>query len=145
MKPHPNDLYSYRVQWSEEDREFVGLCTEFPSLSWLAESQEKALRGIRKVIDDVIADMKHNNELIPEPLSMKTFSGKFMVRVLPEVHRMLAFSAAEEGVSLNRFISAKLSCKDVAPHHTYSAVGELSPEYVSTSGTSRTKPSSHKN
>ena len=40
MKPHQNDLYSYRVQWSEEDREFVGLCTEFPSLSWLAESQE---------------------------------------------------------------------------------------------------------
>ena len=28
-------LYTYRVLWSEEDAEFVGLCAEFPSLSWL--------------------------------------------------------------------------------------------------------------
>ncbi len=27
--------YAYRVIWSEEDQEFVGLCAEFPSLSWL--------------------------------------------------------------------------------------------------------------
>jgi predicted HicB family RNase H-like nuclease len=32
-----------------------------------------------------------------------------MVRVPPEVHRDLALKAAEEGVSLNRIVSAKLS------------------------------------
>lgn len=31
-----NDNYTYRVQWSEDDEEYVGLCAEFPSLSWLA-------------------------------------------------------------------------------------------------------------
>ena len=34
---------------------------------------------------------------------------KFMVRVLPEVHRKLAVEAAEEDVSLNRLVNAKLS------------------------------------
>ena len=34
------DKYTYRVTWSEEDQEYVGLCLEFPSLSWLAETQE---------------------------------------------------------------------------------------------------------
>ncbi|MCP4549159.1 MAG: toxin-antitoxin system HicB family antitoxin, partial [bacterium] len=37
------------------------------------------------------------------------FSGKFMVRVPPEVHRRLAIQAAEAGISLNRLASARLS------------------------------------
>ena len=28
------DHYAYRVTWSPGDGEFVGLCAEFPSLSW---------------------------------------------------------------------------------------------------------------
>lgn len=31
--------YTYRVIWSEEDQEFIGLCAEFPSLSHLDEDQ----------------------------------------------------------------------------------------------------------
>ena len=31
-----NDRYTYRVTWSEEDTEYVGLCAEFASLSGLA-------------------------------------------------------------------------------------------------------------
>jgi len=104
-----DDRYTYRVTWSEEDHEYVGLCAEFPSLSWLARTPEAALKGIRKVIADVVKDMRKNNEPIPEPLATKGFSGKFMVRVPPEVHRNLAIKAAEAGVSLNRLASSKLS------------------------------------
>ncbi len=104
-----DDKYTYRVTWSEEDGEYVGLCAEFPSLSWLADSPEAALKGIRKVVADVVTDMSERGESIPEPLSTKHYSGKFMVRVPPEVHRELAIQAAEAGVSLNRLASAKLS------------------------------------
>ncbi|MCD4655305.1 type II toxin-antitoxin system HicB family antitoxin [bacterium] len=104
-----NDHFTYRVTWSDDDNEYVGLCVEFPSLSWLAETPESALKGIREVIADVVKDMNANNELIPEPLSVKHYSGKFMVRVPPEVHRTLAMKAAEAGVSLNRLASSKLS------------------------------------
>ncbi|MBA7626028.1 hypothetical protein ES703_33462 [subsurface metagenome] len=45
----------------------------------------------------------------PQPLSCKNFSGKFVVRIPPEVHRSLATQAEEEGISLNRLVSAKLS------------------------------------
>ncbi len=104
-----NDRYTYRVTWSEEDKEHVGLCAEFPSLSWLASSPEGALRGIRAVVADAIKDLRANGEPIPNPLSARHFSGKFMIRVPPEIHRRLAVEAAEEGVSLNRLASAKLS------------------------------------
>jgi len=36
--------YTYRVTWSPEDGEHVGLCAELPSLSWLAKTPEAALK-----------------------------------------------------------------------------------------------------
>ena len=104
-----NDKYTYRVTWSEGDAEYVGLCAEFPSLSWLAHTPEAALKGIRKLVNEVITDMITNGEPVPEPIATRHFSGKFMVRVPPDVHRQLALEAAEAGVSLNRLASAKLS------------------------------------
>jgi predicted HicB family RNase H-like nuclease len=104
-----NDHYTYRVTWSEEDKEYIGLCIEFPSLSWLAKTPETALKGIRETVSDVIEDIKKSGEEIPVPIANKHFSGKFMVRVPPEVHRHLALEAAEAGVSLNRIASAKLT------------------------------------
>jgi predicted HicB family RNase H-like nuclease len=103
------DRYSYRVIWSEDDSQCVGLCAEFPSLSWLAPTPEKALRGIHKMVADVVKDMKANGESIPKPLCSRRYSGKFMVRVPPELHRQLALKAAEEDISLNRLVSSKLS------------------------------------
>ena len=104
-----NDHYTYRVTWSADDNEYVGLCAEFPSLSWLADSQEAALKGIRNIVAEVIHDMEGNNEKVPEPIAIKNYSGKFMVRVPPEIHRALALKAAEAGVSINRLASSKLS------------------------------------
>ena len=103
------DRYTYRVTWSELDEEYVGLCAEFPSLSWLEPTPEKALSGIRKLVGSILLDMKEQKESVPEPLAMREFSGKFVVRVPPETHRLLAIQAAESGVSLNRLVSSKLS------------------------------------
>ena len=104
-----NDRYTYRVTWSEDDNEYVGLCVEFPSLSWLALSPEAALKGIRKLVADVVKDMDASGETVPGPLACRSYSGKFMVRLPPEVHRKLAVQAAESGISLNRIASSKLS------------------------------------
>ncbi|MCB8976749.1 MAG: type II toxin-antitoxin system HicB family antitoxin [Ardenticatenaceae bacterium] len=106
------DRYTYRVTWSEEDEEYVGLCAEFPSLSWLDGTPEAALNGIRQVVADVVADLTDNGEEIPEPIALKQYSGKFLVRIPPELHRRLALEAAEAGVSLNRLASSKLAQPD---------------------------------
>ena len=103
------DKYTYRVTWSEEDGEYVGLCAEFPSLSWLADTPEAALAGIRDTVRQVIKDIQATGEVIPEPLATRKYSGKFIVRVPPDVHRKLKIQAAESKVSFNRLISAKLS------------------------------------
>jgi predicted HicB family RNase H-like nuclease len=101
--------YSYRVSWSAEDGEFVATCIEFPSLSWLASDDVEALRGIKKLVAQVIADMRRNGEEVPPALADQPFSGKFMVRTTAELHRRLAMEAAEAKVSLNRYINLKLA------------------------------------
>jgi len=103
------DRYTYRVTWSEEDQEYVGLCAEFPSMSWLEAAPEAALCGIRVLVKKAVANLKRNDEPVPEPISARSFSGKFVVRVPPETHRMLAIQAAESGISLNRLVSSKLA------------------------------------
>ncbi len=103
------DHYTYRVTWSPEDGEYVGLCAEFPSLNWLAATAEEAFSGIRRVVREVIEDMHANAETPPAPLADRAYSGRFLVRVPPEIHRALVLRAAEEGVSLNRLVSARLA------------------------------------
>ena len=103
------DHYTYRVTWSPEDGEYVGLCAEFPSLSWLAATAQEAFSGIRALVHDVLSDMHANAEAPPAPLADRAYSGKFLVRVPPETHRALVLRAAEEGVSLNRLVSARLA------------------------------------
>ncbi len=103
------DHYTYRVTWSVEDDEYIGICVEFPSLSWLASSPDEAFSGIRQLVSDCLSDMRSTGETPPEPIADRSYSGRFMVRVPSEVHRALALRAAEEGVSLNRLVSARLA------------------------------------
>jgi predicted HicB family RNase H-like nuclease len=109
MKTLKNDHYTYRVTWSEEDSEYVGLCAEFSSLSWLAKTPEDALKGIRHVVAEVFQDMLASGEEPPKALASRRFSGNFMVRIPPDTHRKLAVEAAENGISLNRLASMKLT------------------------------------
>ena len=57
----------------------------------------------------MVTDMQASGESVPEPLAEKRYSGEFRVRIPPQLHRALALTAAEEGVSLNRLASAKLA------------------------------------
>jgi predicted HicB family RNase H-like nuclease len=109
MKTVENDYYTYRVIWSAEDQAHVALCSEFPGLSWLASTPESALRGIRHTVAAAVEDLRAEGEPVPEPFAVRNYSGKFMVRIPPAMHRHLAMEAAEEQVSLNRLVSSRLA------------------------------------
>jgi predicted HicB family RNase H-like nuclease len=101
--------YTYRVTWSPEDGEYVGTCVELPSVSWLAGDAASALTGIGRVVADVAADMAASGEELPQPFSERAFSGKFQVRVSPDLHRRLTTRAAEQKLSLNRYVEERLA------------------------------------
>ncbi len=102
------DKYTYRIEWSEEDKTHVARCLEFPSLAAHGETVEGALKEIEIAVSATIKWMQEEDEQIPEPLGMKKFKGHITLRVPPEVHRNLAIRSAEEGVSINQFVLARL-------------------------------------
>ncbi len=60
--------YQYEAQWSDEDGQFVGLATEFPSLSFLAPTPYEALAGIKSLVGYVLRDMTQTGEVPPAPV-----------------------------------------------------------------------------
>lgn len=57
---------SYRVFFSDEDDEWVGICEPFgPRLSHLAATPEEALAGIRALVAEVIDDLRAEGKPMP--------------------------------------------------------------------------------
>jgi hypothetical protein len=61
--------YRFHALWSGEDLEYVGVCEEFPSLSWLAKTRTAALHGIRKLISGITKGGRGPGRRLPPPLA----------------------------------------------------------------------------
>lgn len=104
-----DDRYTYREEWSEDDGVYIARCLEFPSLLAHGASPEDALAELRLVVASVVLDMTDANEVLPEPLGAKSYSGKLVLRLPKDLHRGIAIRAAEEGVSLNQYLLSRLA------------------------------------
>lgn len=108
------DRYTYRILWSAKDQEFIATVVEFPSLSWIADTRTKALNGLTSVVEQVLTDMLEQGEAIPAPWDERTFSGKFNLRLGPDLHKKVALDAAEHNESMNTYVMKKLGLLDNA-------------------------------
>ena len=102
------DHYTYRLAWSAKDTEFIATVVEFPSLSWIADSREGALTGLTSVVEEVLKDLLAEGEEIPAPWDERTFSGKFNLRLGPDLHKKVALEAAERHESMNTYVMKQL-------------------------------------
>lgn len=64
LEPSIIERYNYCVRWSEEDQEYVGTCSKYPSLSWLSKNPGEAFNGIVKIVVEVEKDIKNSNPSI---------------------------------------------------------------------------------
>jgi predicted HicB family RNase H-like nuclease len=106
------DHYTYRIAWSAADNEYVATAVEFPSLTWLDSTREKALSGLTSVIEEVLRDMIEQGEDIPVPWDEREFSGKFNLRLGADLHKKIALEAAERRESMNTYVMKKLSSNE---------------------------------
>jgi predicted HicB family RNase H-like nuclease len=104
----PED-YAYSVMWSEADQAYIGRVVEFASLAAHGASPPAALQEIMEVVRYVLEDLAESGEEMPPPLSKRPFSGRLHLRMPEDLHRTLALEAAQQHVSLNQWITLKLS------------------------------------
>jgi predicted HicB family RNase H-like nuclease len=103
------EKYEYKVFWSEEDNAYIGLVSEFCSLSAHGETAELALREIKFVVDAAIEWLQEESKQAPQPFSTRKYSGKLNIRIPRELHKELVSESAQQGISLNQLIVYKLS------------------------------------
>ena len=58
MTFQPKSSYNYHVEFNEVDKTFIGTVKEFPSLSWIEDSESAALKGIMELVDSVVTDLE---------------------------------------------------------------------------------------
>jgi predicted HicB family RNase H-like nuclease len=102
------DHYTYRVTWSEEEQQFLGLCSEMPSLSAFADDRFEAMKQIIEVVKTSVAWIMEEGQEAPQPIATGTYKGNFSVRTTPEKHREIVLAAAESHVSMNQYVLSKL-------------------------------------
>jgi len=105
LGPHS---YLKVVEWSDEDGCFVGSAPALVGQCCHGESEEDVLRQLQIIVAEVIALKRKYGDPIPPASAGKKYSGKFIVRVTPELHQQAALKAFARGESLNEFVVAAL-------------------------------------
>ena len=102
--------YTKFVEWSDEDKVFIGRCPEIMAGGVHGHDEAKVYAELCQSVEEWVETVAADGHELPEPLAAKKFSGKFVLRVEPALHRRLAAKALAAGESLNTFCADAL-CK----------------------------------
>ena len=100
--------YTKFVEWSEEDGVFVGRCPGLFHGGVHGRDEAAVYKDLCAAVEEWIELLNKDGTPLPETLDAKKFSGKFVVRVEPALHRRIAAKAQAAGESLNTYIERAL-------------------------------------
>jgi len=97
------DRYLKIVEWSEEDKCYVGSVPGFIGPCCHGDKEEEVYKKLCTILDEWI--QIHAREKIPLPADtvQKEYSGKFILRLGKEWHKVLAIKAMQANESINQF------------------------------------------
>jgi predicted HicB family RNase H-like nuclease len=101
--------YAKFVEWSEEDSCFVGRCPEIMGGGVHGADEARVYAELCQAVEEMLELIHADGLELPAPLGAKKFSGKFVLRVEPALHRRLAAKALAAGESLNVYCSKTLA------------------------------------
>jgi predicted HicB family RNase H-like nuclease len=103
-----SDNYIKLVEWSVEDNCYVGSCPGFIGPCCHGKDESKVYKELCTIVEEWIEIHQKENIPLPESVTNKSFSGKFVIRVGKELHKALAINAIRSGDSLNNFCKSLL-------------------------------------
>jgi len=101
--------YPRLIEWSAEDDVFVGSAPPLLGQCCHGHTEAEVATQLAAIVDDLVADVLDGKMAVPAPPEGKIFSGKFLVRITPELHRRAALQALARGESLNQFVAEAIS------------------------------------
>jgi predicted HicB family RNase H-like nuclease len=106
-----SDAYLKIVEWSEEDNCYVGSAPPLIGPCCHGDDEANVYRQLCLIVDEWIQIHEEDGRVLPESMLQpdKKYSGKFMLRVDPQLHKALVIHSVQEGKSLNAYVAEKLS------------------------------------
>ena len=96
--------YAKFGEWSDEDECFIGRCPELMGGGVHGSDEAKVYAELCEAVEEWIELLHTDGKALPDPIGeAKKFSGKFLLRVEPALHRRLAAKAIAAGESLNSY------------------------------------------
>lgn len=95
--------YTKFVEWSDEDQCFIGRCPEIMAGGVHGRDEARVYAELCQAVEEMVELIHADGHALPVPLGKKEFSGKFVLRVEPAMHRRLAAKALAAGESLNSY------------------------------------------
>jgi predicted RNase H-like HicB family nuclease len=93
--------YQVNIAFDPRDKIYVARVPELENCHTHGATPEEALGNAKEAIELWIETAEKRRKPVPEPTSRKTFSGKFVLRMSPELHALLAKQALQSGKSMN--------------------------------------------
>ena len=100
--------YAKFVDWSEADKFFVGQCPALFGGGVHGHDEAKVYAELCEAVAEWIELLHQDDVPLPEPEDGRKYSGKFVVRLEPVLHRRVAAKAHAAGESLNQYVARVL-------------------------------------
>ena len=100
--------YMKVIEWSDEDGCFIGSAPPLIGQCCHGDTEEGVFRQLGIIVSEWIEEMKKEGQTPPEASAGKDYSGKFLVRVSPEIHRAATIRAMQARQSLNAFVESAI-------------------------------------
>jgi len=97
------------VEWSAEDRCYVGSAPPLIGQSCHGASEAEVLTQLQTIVEEWVETLIEEGKPLPASTANRKFSGKFVVRLSPEIHRKVALKAMARGDSLNQYVAETLA------------------------------------
>ena len=97
------------VEWSDEDNCFVGRCPGLFHGGCHGDDEAAVYRELCQIAEEWVEILEGDGKPLPPPTAGKSYSGKFVVRVSPDLHQRAALKALARGESLNQFVAAAIA------------------------------------
>jgi predicted HicB family RNase H-like nuclease len=97
------------VEWSDDDRCYIGSAPPLIGRSCHGTTESDVIEQLQAIVEEWVELLLNDGKPLPEGIAERRFSGKFVVRISPEIHRKVALKAMARGESLNEFVSETLA------------------------------------
>jgi predicted HicB family RNase H-like nuclease len=101
--------YLKLVEWSETDGCFVGSAPPIIGPCCHGSTEAEVMAQLTTIVEAWVETIQRDGHPLPAGTAGKKYSGQFVVRVTPELHKKASLKALSRGESLNQFVATTLA------------------------------------